>query len=172
MYIFGGFSLAYKVTAAYLRVKEMNPFLMSPSELMATWKALRAAMHDKAEIDQLQDVAIFWAKAPLSTMAYDPEILDTYPTPWEMLAENDWCRNSIAIGMDFTLRLGGWPPERMAIHMIRDYDISDQKLVLVVDGNFYLNYETMSVLTIPETNHDIMARWSFKGRKYHRLNIE
>lgn len=102
-------------------------------------------------------------------MAYDPEELNTYPTPWEMMSANDWCRNSIAVGMEFTLRLGGWAANRLQIQMIRDYDISDQKLVVIVDGKYFLNYEHGSVTPIPETNRDVLATWAFTGKHYERV---
>jgi hypothetical protein len=147
----------------------MNPFFFSPTQLLAHWKMVRTDMQDTPEIDQLRAVVDFWGKAPQSTMAYDPEMLDTYPTPWEMVSANDWCRNSIAVGMDFTLRLGGWNADRLRIKMIRDYDISDQKLIVVVDRKYYLNYEQAMVAPIPQTNHDVLATWAFTGKHYERV---
>jgi hypothetical protein len=148
----------------------MNPFFLAPPQLSAQWKKIRTELANLPEIDQLQSVVDFWSKAPQSTMAYDPEELHTYPTPWEMINANDWCRNSIAVGMEFTLRLGGWSANRLQIQMIRDYDISDQKLVLVVDGKYFLNYEYGSVVDIPlQNNRDILATWHFNGKHYERV---
>lgn len=126
-------------------------------------------MKASSEADQLQEVVDFWSKAPLAVMAYDPEKLNEYPTPWEMMTENDWCRNSIAIGMEFTLRLSGWNADRLKIKMIRDYDVSDQKLILEVDGKYFLNYEHGAVVPIPETNRDVLDIWAFSGKNYERI---
>jgi hypothetical protein len=148
----------------------MNPFLMAPRELLSQWKLIRTELKDKTELEQLQTVLDFWNKAPLATMAYDPEALDEYPTPWDMMNENDWCQNSIAVGMDFTLRLGGWMQDRLEIHMIRDYDLSIQKLVVVVDGKYLLNYEYGCVTSLPiTTKHDVLGRWKYSGRHYERV---
>lgn len=146
----------------------MNPFLMSTQERLSQWKLVRTEIKSKPDLEQLQTIADFWAKAPLSTMAYDPEALDTYPTPWDMINENDWCQNSVAVGMDFTLRLSGWSADRLQILMLRDYDRSIQKLVVLVDGKYLLNYEYGSVSELPTTNYDVLDRWVFSGKHYER----
>jgi hypothetical protein len=147
----------------------MNPFLMQPRELLSQWKMVRNQLGEKPEQEQLQTVVDFWNKAPLKKIAYDPETLNEYPSPWDMMNENDWCQNSIAVGMDFTLRLAGWSPERLKIKMIRDHDLSIQRLVLVVDGKYLLNYEYGVVAEIPKTNHVILDTWAFTGRHYERV---
>ncbi len=150
--------------------KAMNPFLMSPRLLLDDWKNFRTNLASLPEMEQLNAVAAYWGQAPVKTMAYDPEALDTYPTPWEMMGENDWCRNSVAVGMDFTLRLAGWSSDRLSIRMIRDYDISDQKLVVEIDGKYLLNYDHGIAVVIPMTRHDFLTTWRFSGRHYENLS--
>jgi hypothetical protein len=148
----------------------MNPFLLPPGQLLADWKAFRQSLAGQSDIEQLNAVARYWGQAPLKTMAYDPEALDTYPTPWEMIGENDWCQNSVAVGMDFTLRLAGWAPDRLRIKMMRDYDISVQRLVVEIDGKYLVNYDHGVAIEIPNTRFDILQTWGFKGRKYEILS--
>jgi hypothetical protein len=148
----------------------MNPFVLEPSALLADWKKLRADLAHKPDHDQLEMVVKFWAQAPLMTIAYDPEALDTYPSAWEMMNYNDWCVNSVAVGMEFTLRLAGWSANRLRIHMMKDYDISDQRLVVEVDGKYLLNYDFQQVSEIPDTNFEVLAAWKHNGRKYQLLS--
>lgn len=147
----------------------MNPFLMTPRQLLADWKNFRTSLGEMSELDQINAVARYWGQAPLSTMAYDPEALDTYPTPWEMMGENDWCQNSVAVGMEFTLRLAGWSADRLRIKLMRDYDISVQRLVLEIDGKYLVNYDYGVAVEIPKTRFDILQTWAFVGRKYEIL---
>ena len=95
--------------------------MMAPDARLAHWKNFRNSLSGMAEIDQLAAVAEYWKWPPLKSVSCDPEALDLLPTPWEMMSANDWCRNSVAIGMDFTLRLSGWDSSRMLIKMMRDY---------------------------------------------------
>jgi len=147
----------------------MNPFLLPPQQRLTHWKDFRSNLNQKSEMDQLSAVADYWQWPPLKTMAYDPESLDLLPTPWEMIANNDWCKNSVAVGMEFTLRLIGWDVNRMTIKMMRDYDISDQKLVLEIDEKHLLNYDYGVVTEIPNTRFDFISSWRFIGRNYQRI---
>jgi hypothetical protein len=144
----------------------MNPFLLPPKPRLSEWKKLRDSLKDLVEIDQLNAVAKYWAQAPLLNIAYDPERLDLYPSPWEMMNANKWCRNSIAVGMDFTLRLSGWETARLIVKMMRDYDISDQKLILEIDGDKLLNYDYGIVSNIPKTKFVILNSWNFSNKNY------
>ncbi len=114
----------------------------------------------------LDEVARYWAKAPTSNFAYDIDDTDSIPSAWEMISTGEWCRNSIAIGMEFTLRLAGWPTDQLILALIRDFDISEMNLVLIIDESKLLNYTYGEVSEYPNTHHDILGRWRFNGRVY------
>lgn len=144
----------------------MNPFLLGPDEQVSAWKSLREEIKLLDEAEALQKVASYWAKAPLCRMAYDFEDHTSWPSPWEMVMESDWCPYSVAIGMEFTLRLAGWNPDRMKLLVIRDYDISDQRMVLKIDESVVLNYIVGCVEEYPKTNHDVLIAYQNDGKRY------
>lgn len=122
------------------------------------------------EMTQLQAVADYWAKAPLLTIAYDPSDAVTWPTPWEMLHANNWCRSSVAIGMDSTLRLAGFPADRMTLKLIIDRDIEQMLLCLMIDHTWLLNYDWGIVKPYPKTDHATIKAWRFKDKAYVLLD--
>ena len=144
----------------------MNPFLMRPDERTASWKALREEVRLLDDAAALKLVSEYWAKAPVSKMAYDPEDHASWPSPWEMVHAGDWCPSSIAIGMEFTLRLGGWDASRLKLVLIRDYDISEQIMVLKIDESLVLNYSVGYVEEYPKTNHDVLISYQNDGKRY------
>src|SRR5438270_4117448 len=144
----------------------MNPFLASPRERLTLWKALRSSLANMPEAEQLAAVAKFWAQAPLHKFAYDVEKPETWPSPWEMISEGDWCSRSVGIGIEFTLRLGGWKPERLTLHLIRDLDRSDMMFVVEIDDNYYLNYDHGLVSPVPNTTRDFICSWKYCGKSY------
>lgn len=77
-----------------------NPFLLSPKQRLEEWKIFRNAITTLPDYNQLSEIASFWAQAPLSKFAYDPEQPSEWATPWEMIYEGDWCKFSVAIGME------------------------------------------------------------------------
>jgi hypothetical protein len=144
----------------------MNPFLLNPRERLANWKQLRESLKGMPESESLTSVTKHWSQAPLSRFAYDAEDATSWPTIWEMISDNDWCRNSIAIGMEQTLRLSGWDAKRIKLVLIKDYDLSDMMLVVQVDDRLWLNYEHATVVDIPSTRHDALVCWQFNGKTY------
>jgi hypothetical protein len=148
----------------------MNPFLMSPQERLTDWKRFRESLRTLDEINQLSAVAKYWAQAPLMGLAHDIEFSEKLPSPWEMISEGNWCRNSIAIGMEFTLRLAGWNSSRLNLHMLRDWDLSEVILILIIDESKTLNYNYGEVTEYPNSRHDVTGSWSFSGKLYTRIS--
>lgn len=149
----------------------MNPFILAPQERLKDWKEFRVSLSSMEESDQLRAVAKYWAQAPVLKMAYDIEQPQEWPTPWEMISAGDWDRNSIAIGMEFTLRLAGWDADRLQLWMIRDEDISEVILILVVDQTLVLNYDYSEVTSYPNTQHYVVGKWHFCGKTYSPISL-
>lgn len=147
----------------------MNPFLLRPDERLADWKQLRKSLPALPEPEQLARVARYFAQAPLAKFTYDVDDLTSWPSPWDMIIEGDWCRSSVAVGMEFTLRLSGWNEDRLTLHHRKDYDISDQFILLQIDDTHVLNYHHGQVVELPQTRADILQSWRFKGRFYRTV---
>jgi hypothetical protein len=144
----------------------MNWFLLSLEERLRIWKEFRNSLSSKDEMTQFSMVAEFWAKAPLKTISYDITDASSWPTPWEMIRNNDWCRNSVAIGMENTLRLAGFPSERMALKFILDREIQAMLLVLVVDCTWVLNYDWGHVREYSDMKLKSLKTWTFLNKSY------
>ncbi len=147
----------------------MNPFLLSPQERLAHWKEFRKSLTQMSETSQLQSVAEYWTHAPIKTIAYDPNNAASWLTPWEMMHANEWCRSSLAIGMESTLRLSGFSSERLKLKLILDRDVQEMLLILTVDLQWVLNYSWGNVVPYPKTNHSVLKEWHFVGKNYISL---
>jgi hypothetical protein len=140
---------------------------MSPSERLTDWKKFRNAIIDFSEMEKFDAVVKYFSQAPLKNIAYDIEDIENIPTPWEMIHDGEWCRNSIAIGMEFTLRLVGIEASRLQLKMILDPTISDMMLTVVVDEKYILNYDWGNVFD-KKLSKDarIIKKIVFKKDKY------
>lgn len=146
-----------------------NPFLMSPDDRMTHWKTFRRSLTDLETSKQLELVAQYWSKAPIGPLAYNPENAKQWLTPWEMIHHNQWCRSSVALGMEQTLRLAGMDKDRLTLRLVSD-KTNGALLLLIVDGLYVLNYDWGSVFSLPLTGHRVMREWRFAEREY--LEIE
>jgi hypothetical protein len=144
----------------------INPFLLSTKDRLNHWKTFRKSLASLPEPEQLHQVSEYWSKTPLQVIAYNIDDPASWLSPWEMMTANDWCRNTIAIGMEFTLRLSGWDASRLALKMIIDRQNSVMILVLVVDDALVLNYDYGTMCEKPST---LVTLKSFKwdGKKQY-----
>ena len=92
--------------------------------------------------------------APISSMTIDPVDSNTWPTPWEMLHSGNFCENSIALGMSYTIYYAN---ERIPNELlfITDRDNSIQQLCTLIDNKYLLNYQYGSISTLPTENVSI-----------------
>lgn len=67
------------------------------------WKEFRRKL-ETAE-DPINDCIAFYSKAPFTSIHTDPYDETTWPTPWELLHENQYCNFCIVLGICYTLQL-------------------------------------------------------------------
>lgn len=123
----------------------MNPFLMSPSERLAEWRAFRLGLEGIGDMEQLKKVAEWVALAPTSTYVLDYDDTTTWPGPWDLINTGDFDDVAKAYLMEQTLVMVGWNPERLRLHMVRNSAASMQTMILLVDNKWALNYQHAEV---------------------------
>ncbi len=144
----------------------MNPFLLEPEARLGDWKEFRRSLASLPEEEQINAVVAYWAKAPIVKHAYDITMPEEIPSAWQMVSDGEWCRTSVAIGMEFTLRLAGWDASRLKLRLIKDWDLSEIILILIIDESRVLNYSYGKVSVYPESRHDILGDRHFSGKLY------
>ena len=95
--------------------------------------------------------------APISKMTIDPVDSRTWLTPWEMLHSGDFCENSIALGMSYTIFYANEniPNELMFITCREN---STQKLCAWIDNKYLLNLEHATISKLPSSQMVISYR--------------
>lgn len=120
----------------------MNLFLKSPEERLKLWKQFRKDLNNLTEMEQMFLTAKFWGQCPLVRYNFDWTDSSTWLTPWEMIYEGDICRNGVAYLMEQSLLLIGerWTNDRFKLVMLKDTQLADQFMVVIVDEKYVLNY--------------------------------
>jgi hypothetical protein len=72
--------------------------------------------------------------------------ISNFPSPWELLYENNYCVLARALGMCYTLALVNMYDSRIV--EATDVYGEDTYIVLVDNGKYILNYHPQSVLSI------------------------
>ncbi len=149
----------------------MNHFMLPSPQRLQTWGQFRDGLKKLDESTQLQDVVKFWSQCPFAKWTLEPEDTKTWPSIWEMLNDGDYCRNAIAIGMEATLRLGGWAPERLKLVMVKNHSDGDEFFTVIIDDTHVLNYSYGELVTVDDIATGIDTRYAYKwvGRAYKRV---
>ena len=129
----------------------------SPRIRLSLWRQFRKGLDTNHTEQVCKTVVEWWKTAPISSMTIDPVESNTWPTPWEMLHSGNFCEDSMALGMSYTIHYANEtiPNELM---YITDRNNSTQQLCAWIDNKYLLNYEHGSISTLPTENISISFR--------------
>lgn len=115
-----------------------NIFQLSYEARLKNWHELRQELTELEVKEKCIKIDEFWQKTPLVNHYIHPQDMESWPTPWELIYDNEYCVYARALGMIYTLLLSG----------INDIDLveaiddnsEDVVLVLVDNAKYILNY--------------------------------
>ena len=135
-----------------------NPFLNGPKQLNQHWRDLRSQLsRDKSDLEHLDLVVKFWAKAPIVNQFLDWDHPDTWLDPWELMLSGKFDESSISLGMEYTLLLsddGRWTADRLTPAFVCLSDRSMQYIVLLVDNKYVLNLRYNTVVELEKVANE------------------
>lgn len=147
----------------------MNSFKLPAAQRLEAWAAFRDSLASMSEYDQLLAVAEFWQQCPFDRWVLDPQSPKEWMSVWNMLYDNQYCINCVALGMEATLRYSGWDPERIKLVMIKEDDaLSSEFFVVKIDNKLVLNYSYGQCIPIEElgSTTNFMYSYGWNGNTY------
>jgi len=131
-----------------------NPFLLHPQQLRQQWKDLRVSVSNiPTLLTQLQTVSAFWNQAPTGKPYLDYLAPQQWPDAWMLLENKMFDRNSLSLGMFYTLLLCDnkhFTPDRLQLAMIRQPSQYWEGLVCIVDNQLVIGYDRDKVCHLTE----------------------
>ena len=101
-------------------------------ERLLIWRDFRESLENSK--DPIQDVIDFYNQAPTCLIAADPYTPSTWPDPWELLEENNYCSFVKILAICYTLQLTDVLSQAAyEIHIVRDNEKSSTYYLLYVD---------------------------------------
>lgn len=105
---------------------------------LRAWYDLREKISSCDLREKCIEIDAFWQQCPQVPYYLHPIDMSSWPSPWELLADNNYCSYARALGIIYTLLLLG----------IKDIDLVDAKddnnedviLVLVDNAKYIMNY--------------------------------
>lgn len=99
---------------------------------------MRLSLEDKNLETQCIEIDKWWQSVPLVNHYLHTDYIDSWPNPWELLAENHYCYLARGLGIFYTLYLLGI--RDIEFVEAKDYNNEDVVLVLVNNAKYILNY--------------------------------
>lgn len=134
-------------------------FDLSAQDRLTEWRRFRDQLENSDT--PLEDVALFWSRAPFVSSYLNPTNPDHWPDPWHLILDNKLDELAIVLGMLYTLKLTQrFMNNHFEIHMSTSKNSKEKNYFLVVE-NQVLNLEYMSVRPIYDLSTiDTSKIWS------------
>lgn len=143
----------------------MQPYLLSPGERLRHWKIFRSSLDDTlTDEEHLLMTARYWQQYPQVGRYIDPYDPAQWPTPWEMLYENQYCLSSLSYMMEQTLLKsadGRWNSDRLKLLYIDSKELSEEFIVLVADNKYVVNYELDRIINFDNVSKMCLTRLEY-----------
>lgn len=134
----------------------MQPYLLSTEERLRHWKTFRCSLDETlTDEEHLLATMKYWQQYPMVGRYIDPYDPARWPTPWELLHENQFCRSSLAYMMEQTLLKsadGRWDSDRLRLRYIDDKELSEEFIVLVIDTKYVINYDLEQIINFDKVS--------------------
>lgn len=111
---------------------------------IAAWRQHRLSLKTLPINQALLEIANFFADMPLGPRTIDFYNPNTWPDPWDILADIKFCENSISLMMYYTV-ISVFPDANIKMYVIDDTE--QRFMVPVVDG-IVLNYYPRDVIEL------------------------
>ena len=111
---------------------------------LKAWYNLRQSLQASNLQTSCIEIDQWWQQVPLVNRYLDGDFIDTWPNPWELLADNHYCAVARGLGMVYTLLLLGV----IEVEFVQaiDYNKNSVALVLVDRAKYIMNYWPDSVV--------------------------
>lgn len=124
----------------------MNTFLKDYRSRLTSWARLR----DELTVSDIECICIevdkFWQQCPLVNHYLHPADVEDWPSPWELINDNNYCLYARGLGMVYTLMLLGI--ENIDFVDAIDDNSENVCLVLVDNAKYILNYHPNMVVNM------------------------
>jgi len=139
-------------------------FVKKYEERLALWREFRDTL--ESSDDPLQDTINLFSTAPTATYAADPYSQDTWPNPWELIEENNYCSFVKILAICYTLQLTDrFSRSTFEIHITQDKERSSTDYLLYIDdiviglnGDSYVHRTQIPPTTVSEITYAMPAQ--------------
>lgn len=127
---------------------------------LAEWSSFRQSL--EISNDPIQDVIDYYKQVPVVSIHTDPYDMSSWPDPWELVYENEYCEYCILLGMCYTLQLTDrFSESNFEIHITLD-EINSEHYYLLYVGDRILGYDKNTHVDQTQIKHTFISQCVYK----------
>ena len=117
-----------------------------PERRLIAWANLRNACKDNPNLESvITNIHDWWQQAPMVLRYLHTDLIDEWPDPWELIAENTYCSLAKCLGMCYTVRM----LDRQDIHNLCISEVNSNDYIVQVNNGLYtMNWNVDSVVNM------------------------
>lgn len=129
-------------------------FTKNYEQQLLSWKKFRDTL--EVSDNPFKDVVDFYKQAPKVSFCCDPWNQSSFPGPWQLLQENEYCDFGIVLGMCYSLQLTDrFSGSDFEIHISTNREKAETFYLLYIDNDTVIGYDDniVSKETLPEAQY-------------------
>lgn len=129
-------------------------FLDKQGKLLA-WREWRSKLADMTNESAFIETAIWWKFVPLVNKSIDAWREDTWPDPWTLIGNGQFCPSAQGLGMFYSLVLAG-----RECKLARAQIDKETRLVVILPNDILLNYYDGELIDMKNVDLEILQIWA------------
>ena len=140
---------------------------LETSERIARWRDFRKSLDDLPLADAVQAVAEFWHSCPYQPYYLDPADPESWPTAWDLIAENYYCDLAKALGIVYTIQFTQHGNTLdVEIHIYNDIKTGYvYHLPVLESGKYVVNFIDNKIVNIELINKKLKLKRRYSGEE-------
>lgn len=136
-------------------------FNLPKQKRLGAWRQFRSSIETLSTEQQTQAVAALWARAPQVFQDIDYSSPESWPTPWELIIQDDYGPFGLALGMSYTLGLlDNTAAKQIRLRCYKD-SAQHNFLFLVWYDDYILNWSTGCISRIQDISKTAQIQFDY-----------
>ena len=132
---------------------------LDPGERVARWRAFRLSLGGMPLEKAILATAEFWRDCPYNAYYLDPADPASWPTAWDLIAENYYCDIAKALGMLYTIAYSGHGQLPMELRTYNDPETGYvYNLSVFNKGKYVINFLDAEIVNIQQVENKLVLK--------------
>ena len=138
-----------------MEARNLDHWFADRQSRLLAWREWRESLSTFSDNELNNEIAQWWKFVPLVNKTFDPWRMETWPNPWDLVANGSFCPSAQGLGIFYSLVLA-----RIDCELMLAIVDGKAKLLVMLPDKKVLNYLDGEVVDIEKTELQILKVWA------------